>query len=111
VASAPNTGGGFGHPPHPVVQRHGETCQRIVNRMRERLGCDYFTKGQDVAFELTPKGRSVVRYDGLMFWLDDHDDDELVVSRVRGGRAEFGHVAHGGDVIWTLVPLAAAGVN
>lgn len=91
-----------------IARRHGERCQALIDEMRERLGSDYFTKGEDVGFELTPKGRSVVHYGGLSFF---HDEGVLVASRVTGGRAEFALVPSDGDWKWARVSLQPAAMQ
>ena len=55
-------------------------------------------------------GDQVVLHVGDVRWFES-DQGELVASRVRGGRVEFGHPEKGGELVWTAVPLGDAAMN
>jgi hypothetical protein len=98
-----------------VIRCHAERCDELIGDIKARLGADYFTAARhdgepaDVTFQLTTHGRSVVHYRELMFFRGA--EGELVASRVRGGRAEFGEIGPDGEILWTMAPLAPAGAN
>ena len=82
--------------------------QAVIDAIRARLGDGYLLGKGGVSFEATPKGRHVVKAGELRFWLDA---GELIACRVRGGRAEFAEVTPAGEWLWTMAPLAQAGMN
>ena len=77
----------------------------LWRRVREALGDS--VRG-DVEFEVTPKGRHAVRVGEVLYF---DAGGELIASRVRGGRAEYGPVRDGRVEWGASVPLAPPELN
>lgn len=89
-----------------IARRHGEQAAALYEKVRSRLGADWFLGKGGLEIELTPRGRTLLRCDGLSYFMR-HDDTEPIACRVKGGRAEFAEITPDGEWLWMMAPLPA----
>lgn len=97
-----------------AVMEWATSANELLGEIKRNVPADFFTRGCDVEFQMTPKGRVAIGYDDLLFFRDDHTGLP-VVARTRGDRAEFCVVACLSDDVedwdWSWAPLGDPALN
>lgn len=81
----------------------------LLDDLKERLGDDFYKGHEGVGFEITPEGRVMVHVGDRHYFREDNG--ELVVGRIKGGRAEFSPIGPNGELDWMVTALGEPDLN